>query len=147
MNLVLPVILALSAGVALVTQQAINAHLRSGLGSASWAGLVSYAVGILCMALLVAALRDPLPNAAAAARLPWWVWVGGALGAIYVGLSILLVPQLGAATFVALLIAGQMLTSVLFDHYGWFGLAQRSIDLPRIIGAVLLVAGVVLIRR
>lgn len=147
MNLALPVILAFSAGVALVMQQAVNAHLRSGLGSASWAGLVSYAVGIVCMALLVVLLRDPVPSAAGAARLPWWVWIGGALGAIYIGLSIVLVPQLGSATFVALIIAGQMLASVVFDHYGWFGLAQRSVDVPRLIGAVLLVAGVVLIRR
>lgn len=147
MNLALPVILALSAGVALVMQQAVNAHLRTGFGSASWAGLVSYVVGLICMALLVVALRDPAPNAASVMRLPWWAWVGGALGAVYIGLSIILVPQLGTATFVALLIAGQMLASVLFDHYGWFGLAQRSIDLPRIIGAALLVAGVVLIRR
>ncbi len=56
-------------------------------------------------------------------------------------------PQIGAATFSALLITGQMLASVAFDHFGWLGLAQRSVDLPRLIGAGLLIAGVVLIRR
>lgn len=147
MNFAMPVILAFSAGVALVMQQAVNAHLRTGLGSASWAGLVSYAVGLVCMVMLVMLLRDPVPNAASAARLPWWAWLGGALGAVYIGLAIILIPELGSATFVALLIAGQMLASVVFDHYGWFGLAQRSVDVPRIIGAVLLMAGVVLIRR
>jgi transporter family-2 protein len=57
------------------------------------------------------------------------------------------VPQLGAATFIALLITGQMLASVTSDHFGWMGLAQRSIDLPRLIGVALLIGGVVLIRR
>ncbi len=99
------------------------------------------------MALLALALRDPLPSASAAARIPWWAWSGGLFGAIFVGLSIVLVPQLGAATFIALLVAGQMLASVTFDHFGWMGLTQRPLDLPRLIGVALLVGGVVLIRR
>jgi transporter family-2 protein len=57
------------------------------------------------------------------------------------------VPQLGAATFIALLIAGQMIASVTFDHFGWLGLAQRPIDLPRLAGVALLIGGVILIRR
>ena len=68
-------------------------------------------------------------------------------GAIFIGLAIFLVPQLGAATFIALLVAGQMLGSVAFDHFGWLGLAQRSVDLTRLLGVALLIGGVVLIRR
>jgi len=68
-------------------------------------------------------------------------------GAIFIGLAILLVPQIGAATFLALLIAGQMLASMDRDHFGWLGLTQRLVDMPRVIGIGLLVAGVVLIRR
>jgi transporter family-2 protein len=68
-------------------------------------------------------------------------------GAIFVALAIVLVPQLGAATFIALLVTGQMLASVTFDHFGWIGLAQRSVDLPRLTGVALLIGGVVLIGR
>ena len=71
----------------------------------------------------------------------------GLFGAIFSGLGVVLVPQLGAATFIALLVTGQMLASVAFDHFGWLGLAQRPIDLSRVIGVILLIAGVVLIRR
>ena len=74
-------------------------------------------------------------------------WSGGAFGAIFIALATILVPQLGAATFLALLVTGQMLTSVAFDHFGWLGLAQRALDGPRIMGVVLLIAGVILIRR
>ena len=56
-------------------------------------------------------------------------------GAIFIGLAIYLIPILGAATFISVLIAGQMLTSVAFDHFGWLGLEQRTVDLPRLIGA------------
>lgn len=139
--------LAVLAGVSIVIQQALNANLRAALDSAAWSGFVSYFVGVLCMALLAFVLRDPLPAAAVMARIPWWAWSGGLFGAIFIALSIFLVPHLGAATFIALLIAGQMAASVAFDHFGWLGLVQRSVDLPRLLGVGLLIAGVVLIRR
>ncbi len=140
-------LLALAAGVSIVVQQALNANLRGEFGSAAWSGFVSYFVGLLCMAILVLAWRDPLPSAVAIVRIPWWAWSGGLFGAIFIMLAIFLLPKLGAATFIALLVAGQMLASVAFDHFGWLGLVQRPVDLPRVIGVLLLVGGVVLIRR
>jgi bacterial/archaeal transporter family-2 protein len=124
-----------------------TANLKAALNSAAWAGLVSYVVGTLCMALLIAALRDPVPSVGMVLRIPWWAWSGGMFGAIFIGLSIYLVPQIGAATFIALLITGQMVASITLDHFGVLGLAVRPIDLSRLIGVALLIAGVVLIRR
>lgn len=147
LRLLLPSLLAVAAGVSIVVQQVLNTRLRTDLGSAAWAGFASYAVGLACMALLVLALRDPLPSASVAPRLPWWAWSGGVFGALFIGLAIVLVPQLGAAAFIALLVAGQMLASVAFDHFGWMGLAQRPLDGPRLVGVALLVGGVILIRR
>lgn len=147
LNLLLPLTLAALAGGSIVVQQVLNANLRVALNSAAWSGFMSYFVGIVCMALLAVALRDPVPSASVAARIPWWAWSGGLFGAIFIGLAIFLVPQLGAATFIALLVAGQMLASVAFDHFGWMGLAQRSLDWPRSIGVALLIGGVILIRR
>jgi transporter family-2 protein len=146
-NLALPIALAVAAGISIVIQQALNANLRHALDSAAWSGFASYFVGVICMALLAIALRDPVPSAAVASRIPWWAWSGGLFGAIFIGLAIYLVPVLGAATFISVLIAGQMIASITFDHFGWLGLEQRTIDLPRLAGAALLIAGVVLIRR
>ena len=146
-SLALPILLAVAAGVSIVVQQVLNSNLRMTLNSAAWSGFMSYFIGVVCMALLALALRDPLPSAGIAARIPWWAWSGGLFGAIFIGLAILLVPQLGAATFIALLVTGQMLASVAFDHFGWLGLTQRPIDVPRLIGVALLIGGVVLIRR
>lgn len=143
----LPIALAFAAGISIVIQQALNANLRAALDSAVWSGFASYFVGLLCMVLLAVLLRDPVPSAAIASRIPWWAWSGGLFGAIFIGLAIYLVPVLGAATFISVLIAGQMIASIAFDHFGWLGLAQRSVDLPRLLGAALLIAGVVLIRR
>ncbi len=140
-----PLLLAIVAGIGLVIQQALNAGLRHGLDSAAWAGFVSYAVGTLCMVALIVAFRDPIP--ASAARVPFWWWTGGIFGAAFIGLAILLIPQIGAATFFALLVTGQMLASMTFDHFGWLGLAERHVDPLRLLGAALLIGGVILIRR
>ena len=147
MQLFLSWALGLAAGVSVMTQQVLNANLRGALNSAVWAGFASYFVGLASMGLLVAALREPVPALAVAARAPWVGWSGGLFGAIFIALSIFLVPRIGAAAFIALLVAGQMLGSLAFDHFGVLGLVKRELDLPRMVGAALLVAGVVLIRR
>ena len=147
LKLILPTLLALAAGASVVIQQVLNANLRSALNSAVWSGFVSYFIGVLCMAALAVVLREPVPLISALTRIPWWAWSGGLFGAIFIGLAIILVPQLGAATFIALLVTGQMLASVALDHFGLFGLVQRSVDVPRVIGVILLIGGVVLIRR
>lgn len=146
-NLLLPIVLAVVAGASIVLQQALNANLRFALNSAIWSGFMSYAVGLACMVLLAFAFRDPIPSAGMAARIPWWAWSGGVFGAVFIALAVVLVPQLGAATFIALLVTGQMLASVAFDHYGVLGLPQRSADLTRLFGVALLIGGVILIRR
>ncbi len=87
----LSALLAVLAGAGLVLQQILNANLRAGLDSASWAGVSSYAVGLACMALLAVALRDPAPAVSVAGRIPWWTWSGGLFGALFIGLAILLV--------------------------------------------------------
>ena len=141
-----PMLLAVSAGISIVVQQALNANLRTALGSAAWSGFMSYFIGIICMAALAISLQDPIPSLATAARIPWWSWSGGLFGAIFIALGIFLLPQLGAATFFALLIAGQMIGSMTFDHFGLLGVPVHPISTVRVAGAALLVGGVVLIR-
>lgn len=138
--------LAVGAGVSFVMQQAVNANLRANHNSAAWAGFVSYLGGMLCMLVFAIAMHEAVPLPVAVARSNWWAWTGGFFGAVYIAVSILLVPRLGTAIFVALLVAGQMLASLAFDHYGLFGVAEHPIDPSRLIGAMLLVAGVILIR-
>ena len=140
------VMLGAVAGVSFVIQQAVNADLRASIGSAAWAGFVSYLGGTVCMLVLALVLREAVPAMADIHRSDWWAWTGGFFGTVYIAMSIFLVPRLGAAFFVALLVAGQMVASVAFDHFGALGLSEHPVDIPRLIGAVLLVVGVALIR-
>jgi len=139
--------LGIVAGIAFVVQATVNAKLRAAVGSPNWAALASYAGGTLAMLLVVAALREARPAPGALHGAPWWAWTGGAWGAIYVVIIIVLLPRIGTAAVVALFVAGQMLASLAFDQVGAFGVPRIPIDAARIAGALLLVAGVVLIRR
>ena len=145
-GILLAVMLSAGAGVSFVIQQAVNADLRASIGSAAWARFVSYLRGTVCMLVFALVLREAVPAMADIHRSHWWAWTGGFFGAVYIAISIFLVPRLGAAFFVALLVAGQMVASIAFDHLGVLGLSEHPIDLSRLIGAVLLVAGVVLIQ-
>lgn len=80
-------------------------------------------------------------------RASWWLWTGGLYGLIYLAIAIWLIPRLGSGPVFALVVSGQMLAVLLFDHFGFFGLSVRPIDAPKVFGAALLIVGVVLIRR
>jgi bacterial/archaeal transporter family-2 protein len=146
-NVIWPAILTIAAGFSVLIQQAFNANLRTELNSAAWSGFVSYFLGVLCMLALAAAVREPLPSVAVMARVPFWAWSGGVFGAIFIALSIITIPKLGGAAYIALLVAGQMIAALAVDHFGWLGIPERHTDLPRMLGVALLVGGVVLIRR
>lgn len=138
--------LAISAGVSVATQQALNSALRSSLGSPAWAALFSYVGGLLTMIVVVIALGEHLPPWKGIVSAPWWAWSGGVFGGIFILLGILLLPPLGSATLIALIVAGQMLAAITLDHFGAFGLAQHPISISRLLGAALLIAGVILIK-
>jgi transporter family-2 protein len=138
--------LALGAGVSVVTQQILNGSLRNALESPAWAGLVSYAGGLLTMIVAVIMLGEGVPSIRVMAGVPWWAWSGGLFGGAFILLAILLLPSLGAATLFALVIAGQVLAAVTIDHFGVFGLTPHPISTARLAGAAFLIAGVVLIR-
>jgi transporter family-2 protein len=139
-------VFAVVGGASIVFQAAVNADLRTALNSASWAAFVSYTGGALAMALFVAVSGSSWPLAADLAKTSWLSWTGGLFGAVYVVAAIILLPKLGATTLLALFVAGQMVMSVILDHYGILGVPQHTIDLPRLIGCGLLVLAVVLIR-
>ncbi len=140
-------LLALVAGMSFVLQASVNARLRTALDSPNWAALASYAGGTLAMAVVVLLARDAWPSFAVLRAAPWWAWTGGLFGAVYVVIIILLLPRLGTATVIALFVLGQMIASLAIDNAGFFGVPKHPVDLARIAGALLLVAGVALIRR
>lgn len=141
------VLLAAIAGALAPTQAGINSQLRAFVEDPILAAFISFAVGTTGLFFYVLVLRTPWPATHALAQLPWWLWSGGVLGAFIVVVSIILVPKLGAATLMGCMIAGQMLASLLLDHYGIVGYPVHPATLWRVLGVVLVVCGVVMIKK
>ena len=135
---------ALLAGAMLPIQFGINAQLASWVGGSLRAAFVSFLVGATTLLVAVLVVARGWPERAGDA--PWWVWTGGLLGAFYVLGSIVTAPKLGAATLVALILAGQALASLAVDHFGWVGFDEQPVSVMRVVGMLVLAAGVVLVR-
>src|ERR1700761_8690337 len=140
-------ILAFVAGMALTVQVGINSTLRRGLGSPGMATLVSFAVGTVGLALFLLLTRTSLPTRTAMASVPSWAWYGGLVGAFYVATTVIAGPRLGSATLLALVVLGQLLASLVIDHFGWIGFPEHPHSTLRVLGAILLFSGVLLIVR
>ena len=140
-------LVCLVAGALMPLQAGVNAQLARWVGHPVTASLVSFAVGTLVLFAYSAAARPELPGFGSLAAAPWWVWAGGLFGAVFVTAAAAFAPRLGAATFISVTIAGQVLVSVLLDHFGAVGFAERPVTPLRLLGALLLVAGVLMVRK
>jgi transporter family-2 protein len=141
MNYSLAVGLAALGGMLLPIQFLINARLSQGFQSPLWATTISFVVGTLGLLAWMAA-RGQLgaANWPGALALPWWAWVGGLMGAVYVSLTIITVPVVGPTALVVLLILGQMVAGTALDHFGILTQVE-PISLQKLLGLALLFAG------
>jgi len=145
MELFFSIALAILGGFCLPTQAGINAQLSTVTHSSIMAATISFAVGTLGLVACVFLFRVSWPSASTVVRVPWWMWSGGFIGAFFVATTIILAPRLGAAPMVALIVGGQMISSMVLDHYGLLGYEVHSLNIWRIAGGGLIVAGVALI--
>jgi transporter family-2 protein len=137
--------LAVFIGALLPLQALINASLGKQTFGAVFAALASFSVGTLVL-LGWWMLSRPGFQLEALAKVPWWAWTGGAIGAVYVAAATLLIPRTGAASLICLIVFGQLLGSLLLDHYGVLH-ARQPMDAMRVIGTILVAAGALLVVR
>jgi transporter family-2 protein len=140
-------LLAIVIGSLLPVQTGINAELRSFLGHPVPTALVSFGVGTLGLFAAVLVLGIRVPLAVAWGQSGWWHWSGGLIGALYIAGAVVLAPRLGAGTLIAATVGGQMVTSLLLDHFGLVGFPEHPVSSARLLGAALVILGVVLIQR
>lgn len=141
------VFLAVLAGMAMPTQGVVNSKLAESVNSPILAAFISFAVGTVALFLYILLTGVPLNNLAASKNAQPIAWIGGLLGAFFVGVMATIVPRIGVALAFSLAIGGQMLVTLLIDHFGWLGVPEKPINLWRIFGAALITVGVILIRR
>lgn len=144
-NVIVALVLIAIGGAAIAMQAPINARLAQAAGSPILAAAMSFGVGFLVLGALSLA-RDGMPSPQVFAGLPWWVWTGGALGAIYVAAAAWSVSQIGVVTLVVALILGQMGAALILDAIGAFGLTVREITWTRLLAVGFVITGLVLSR-
>jgi transporter family-2 protein len=140
-------LLGMIAGALLAAQAPINAQLARGLGLPVAAAAFSFLSGAIVLGIVtLVVVRSQGISLDWKAPAPWLFVAGGVLGGSYVTITTILIPRLGAAAVMAFLVAGQLLAGLALDRVGFLGMAVREISLGRIAGAVLLVAGALLVR-
>jgi transporter family-2 protein len=140
------VAVAAIAGVLIPLQALVNARLGGYIGGPVWASLVSFGVGFLALAAYLAVMRPQMPTLSGFSSVPAWAFVGGMLGAFFVATSTLVVPKLGAAAMVSVIIAGQLIGSLILDHFGVLQ-SPQPISWVKLLGVAFLLGGAYLILR
>lgn len=143
--------IAVATGMIIPLQPGINAEMKLHTQSAFTAALISFLGGTLLLGMAVACVRvfgkQDLPGVGViAGSAPWWSYLGGLVGALFVTVAIVLAPRLGAAVLVAGIVTGQLIGSMVIDHFAMVGFPRVSITWPRVIGVVLLIAGVLVMQ-
>jgi transporter family-2 protein len=139
------IVLSAVGGMAIAMQALINWRLSASAGHPLLAATISFGVGLAAL-LVVLLAQSGTVRGQTLASAPWWAWTGGALGAFYIVMSIYMIPRIGTAALLSAVVLGQITFSLLADHYGFFGVTQHAVTLPRLAGTVLVVVGVVLVR-
>lgn len=135
--------LALFIGMLLPLQALINGSLGKQTFGPVFASLASFCVGTLVLLAWWVGSR-PAFEVATLVKVPWWAWTGGLIGALYVAGATLLIPRMGAASLICVVVLGQVVGSMLLDHFGVLQ-ARQPIDGMRVLGALLVIAGALLV--
>jgi bacterial/archaeal transporter family-2 protein len=139
--------LMILAGASLALQVAWNARMRAAVEAPVVSALVSLLVSLLVVSAVIASGvfgRGRLTNLGAA---PWWAWCGGFCGAYYLVISLVALPRIGSAVLIGCAVFGQLTAAMLLDTMGWFDVPRTPLTFSRVAGAILLLAGVLLVQR
>ena len=134
-------------GCLVSAQPPMNAILSRAIGSAYGATAISIFVAFCCALLLLAVAGRGDISRETLSSVPWWVYLAGAAGAIFVASGVVIAPVTGALLFFVCIVAGQLLGSTIADHFGAFGLQVREVSFQRVAGLCLVLAGAVLVNR
>lgn len=141
------ILLSLLSGIGATLQGNVNNLLRVSLNNPVMSALISFGVGTAALLVMSAMTRSLTLTWAQVQTVPWYQWTGGLLGAVFVYSIIVALPELGSGNVFSLIIAGQIISAVIVDHFGLLGSTVHVLTIPRLIGVVLLIVGVWLVQK
>ena len=144
---VLLALLAIAAGTLFPMQTSINALLAKSVGGPIVATWISITISWLFLLLINTIVFREFPSISDIAATPLYLLVvGGTLGAIFLGVNVMLAPRLGAAATFCFIIAGQLMAALTIDRLGLFAFAVRELSVGRIVGVAFVIAGAIMVR-
>ena len=141
------ILLAIVSGAVLPLQAGLNVQLGKSVHQPIFAAFASFLIGTIGLLIYLVVLKFDFSSITETKTVSPMVWTAGILGAFYVAAVIILAPRLGVALTFVLIVAGQMIVSLIVDHYGLLGLPIKEINWKRLLGIILLIAGVLIIRK
>jgi bacterial/archaeal transporter family-2 protein len=141
------IILPILGGIAVATQTAINGQLRSSVGSPLVAALISFTIGTLTLVALTLLTKQETPSITQLAAIDKYKFTGGIMGAFFITIMIISIQRMSIANILALVVAGQLIVSLVYDHFGLIGVKQSPITLTRLAGSAALILGAYLINK
>lgn len=146
MDKLLWIVLAFVAGSLLPVQAGINSKLGKAAESPMHAVLISFLVGAVGVFIYVLLCKQTISWSGLKSA-PLYAWTGGLLGAFYVAVVIFAFPQLGPGLTFALIVTGQMIFTLVLEHFNLLVAQPQPLNLPRLIGIILVIAGAIIIRK
>lgn len=134
-------------GVLQTCGAAMNGQLNKSLVNPFLASAVSFLIITFFFIALLFAMPHPLPAMQDLREMPWWAVFGGLVRAVQVFAGLSFVHKVGTGNFMALTVSAALIASLVVDHFGWFRMDVHAVTATKLVGAVLLVGGVVLITR
>jgi len=141
------ILLVVASALGQPIQIAANSRLREVVQSPALSALVAFIVGGMLLAILVMSGLFERGDLRGLAKAPWWAWTGGGLAVFSMVAGMVALPSMSSAAIIGAAVFGQLIASMVIDHFGWFNVPTVPINTSRIIGAVFLLVGAILMRR
>ena len=136
---------ALGVGAFVPIQTAVNDRLRASIGAPIPTAFVSVFSAFLCAVIIALVVSGGSLDLARAAGEPWWVWIGGIMGVIFITGNVIIFPKLGVVETIVIPILGQVIMALAIDHFALFGAVENRISFWRLLGAAVVIAGIVMV--
>lgn len=135
-------LMAFAAGLGITLQTTLNAQLAKGIGGDPVAAaLFSFTVGAVCVGVYSLVRGEIIPSLIAISTQPWWSLLGGIIGSCALLSYVVLAPRIGLSALLGLAIAGQILSSLMIDHFGLLGATERPVSLIKLVGTIVMLVG------
>lgn len=140
------IVMAVIAGAFLPMQGSMNSKLAKAGENPVYASMISFTIGVLALVVYIL-LTSQNVSWKGLKDAPSYSWLGGVLGAFYVTVIVFAFPKIGPGLTFGLVVAGQLITSMVMEHFQIMGTPHQPISLGRIVGVLLIIIGVVAVKK